>query len=192
RGALDARGYHEGGNGNTLDLRCAQPGSQNASMKTFDEIEAYAGDEYDLPSKLEHIKRLKGEGNKVIVVGGAAVVIRQDEASDARAVQSMHDPLRITVIPLSEFEVDEPYDVLMHFSRYGIPTIVEPRSPNCTKGRFYIAVDLDVLETDAHVDGPGLTAGMDPELAQSITEARAAVARYLARLEELAGRARNP
>ena len=161
-------------------------------MKTFDEIEAYAGDECDLPSKLDHITRLAGEGNKVIVVGGAAVVIRQDEASDARAVQSMHDPLRITVIPLSEFEVDEPYDVLMHFSRYGIPTIVEPRSPNCTKGRFYIAVDLDVLERHAHVDGPGLTAGMDPELAQSITEARAALARYLARLEELAGRARNP
>jgi len=141
-------------------------------MKTFDEIEAFVPDEFDLPSKLERIRRLADQGNKVIVVGGAAVVIRQDEASDARAVESMHDPLRITVIPLSEFEVDEPYDVLMHFSRYGIPTIVEPRSPTCTKGRFYIAVDLDVL-------------------ARSMTEARAALARYLARLEELAGRARN-
>ena len=159
-------------------------------MKTFDEIEPFAPDEYDLPSKRAYIARLAGEGNKPIVVGGAAVVVRQDEPSDARAVGSMHDPLRITVIPLSEFEVDEPYDVLLHFSRYGVPTIVEPRSPTCPRGRYYIAVDLEVLETDAHVPGPP-PPWLDPTLAEAMAEAKAALARYLARLNELAGRSRN-
>ena len=86
---------------------------------------------------------------------------------------------------------DEPYDVLLHFSSFGVPTIVEPRSPSCPRGRHYIAVDLEVLETNAHVPAPDLSAAVDPALAEAMAEAKAALARYLARLDELAGRSRN-